>query len=452
MRNLTRRKSVPEIRQSEAAECGLACLAMVLGYHGHDTDLGTLRRRHPTSLNGTTMRSLMSTASRMELSTRALRLEPEQLGQLKCPAILHWDMDVLTRVGRSGDLVVHDPASGILRVTATEVAKRFTGVALELSPTRSLTQTDERSALRLRDLLGSLQGFGGSIGQILVLSVLLQLYVLVSPFFMQLVVDDAVAKGDQSMLTALALGFGLLVLLNAGAALLRAFVLQHVQSAISVSMGVGLFRHMIRLPFGYFEKRHVGDLVSRFGSANSVRSMLAEGVATALVDGAMAILTLVMMLIYAPMLTGLVVIALMLYSAARLGLFPTLRRRSLDLIENRARETSSLIDGIRAIQSIKIFGREAERDAIWSNRRVDTVNAETSVERMRAGFKAANEVLFGIENILVIFLAAQSAFDAQDSPHISNWSKYVCEERLLVQHLRETLHQRAQPLFAHGWD
>ena len=414
MRNLTRRKSVPEIRQSEAAECGLACLAMVLGYHGHDTDLGTLRRRHPTSLNGTTMRSLMSTASRMELSTRALRLEPEQLGQLKCPAILHWDMDhfvVLTRVGRSGDLVVHDPASGILRVTATEVAKRFTGVALELSPTRSLTQTDERSALRLRDLLGSLQGFGGSIGQILVLSVLLQLYVLVSPFFMQLVVDDAVAKGDQSMLTALALGFGLLVLLNAGAALLRAFVLQHVQSAISVSMGVGLFRHMIRLPFGYFEKRHVGDLVSRFGSADSVRSMLAEGVATALVDGAMAILTLVMMLIYAPMLTGLVVIALMLYSAARLGLFPTLRRRSLDLIENRARETSSLIEGIRAIQSIKIFGREAERDAIWSNRRVDTVNAETSVERMRAGFKAANEVLFGIENILVIFLAAQSALD-----------------------------------------
>ena len=96
------------------------------------------------------------------------------------------------------------------------------------------------------------------------LSILLQLYVLVSPFFMQLVVDDAVAKGDQGMLVALAVGFGLLVLLNAGAALLRSFVLQYVQSAISVGMGVGLFRHMIRLPFGYFEKRHVGDLVSRF--------------------------------------------------------------------------------------------------------------------------------------------------------------------------------------------
>src|SRR6476646_985595 len=137
MRNLTRRKSVPEIRQSEAAECGLACLAMVLGYHGHDTDLGTLRRRHPTSLNGTTMRALMGMASRMELSARALRLEPEQLGELKLPAILHWDMDhfvVLTRVGRRGELTVHDPACGMQRVGAAEVSKRFTGIALELSP------------------------------------------------------------------------------------------------------------------------------------------------------------------------------------------------------------------------------------------------------------------------------------------------------------------------------
>src|SRR5260221_966117 len=154
MRDLIGRPAVPEIRQSEATECGLACLAMVLGYHGHDTDLGTLRRRHPTSLNGTTMRSLMGMAARMQLSARALRLEPEQLGQLKLPAILHWDMDhfvVLTRANRRGDLVVHDPASGVRKIRAAEAAKHFTGVALELSPTRAFRKTDERLELRLRD-------------------------------------------------------------------------------------------------------------------------------------------------------------------------------------------------------------------------------------------------------------------------------------------------------------
>jgi ATP-binding cassette, subfamily B, bacterial CvaB/MchF/RaxB len=416
MRDLTGRRAVPEIRQSEAAECGLACLAMVLGYHGHDVDLGTLRRRHPTSLNGMTMRGLMSQASRMALTARALRLEPVQLGQLTLPAILHWDMDhfvVLTRVGRRGSLVVHDPAKGMCKIPATEVAKRFTGVALELAPTRDFKKTDERLELRLRDLLGSLRGFAGAIGQILALSLLLQLYVLVSPFFMQLVVDDAVAKGDQSMLAALALGFGLLVLLNAGASVLRAFVLQYVQSAISVNIGVGLFRHLIRLPFAYFEKRHVGDLVSRFGSADTVRNLLAEGMASALVDGAMAVLTLVMMVIYAPLLSALAVFALSLYAAIRLGLFSALRRRSLDLIENRARETSALIEGIRGIQSVKIFGCEAERDALWTNRRVDTANAECSVGRLQAGFKSANDILFGLENILVIFLGAQAALDGR---------------------------------------
>jgi ATP-binding cassette subfamily B protein RaxB len=416
MRNLMGQRSVPDIRQSEATECGLACLAMVLGYHGHDIDLGTLRRRHPTSLAGVTLKTLISLAARMELSTRALRLEPEQLRQLRLPAILHWDMDhfvVLTRVGRQGALVLQDPAKGTRHVTAAEAAKHFTGVALELTPTVAFRRVDEQAILRLRDVLGSVWGFGGPITQILVLSLLLQLYVLASPFFMQLVVDDAVAKGDQSLLVALAVGFGLLALLNAGAAALRAFVLQFVQSAISINIGVGLFRHLIRLPFAYFEKRYVGDLVSRFGSADTLRNMLAEGMASALVDGAMAALTMVMMLVYAPMLACFVMLALVLYVALRLGLFPALRRRSLDLIENRARETSVLIEAIRAIQSIKIFGCEAERDAIWANRRVDTVNAECSVGRLQAGFKAANDVLFGLENILVIYFGAISALDGR---------------------------------------
>jgi ATP-binding cassette subfamily B protein RaxB len=416
MRDLIGRRSVPDIRQSEAAECGLACLAMVLGYHGHDVDLGTLRRRHPTSLNGLTLRGVMALASRMGLDARALRLEPEQLGTLVMPAVLHWDMDhfvVLVAVRRNGTLVVHDPARGERRISPAEASRRFTGVALELTPTHGFRQADETAALRLRDLLGSVRGFGGSIAQILALSLLLQLYVLASPFFMQLVVDDAVGKGDSGMLLALAIGFGLLAMLNAGATALRSFVVQYVQSVISVRIGVSLFQHLIRLPYDYFEKRHVGDLVSRFGSADTMRNILAEGVTTALVDGAMAVLTLGMMLAYSPMLAGVVLLAMALFTALRIGLFPALRRRSLDLIENRAKETSVLVESIRAEQTIKIFGCEAQREAIWANRRVDTVNAETAVGRLQAGFKAANDVLFGLENILVVSLGGLAALDGK---------------------------------------
>ena len=416
MRDLIGRRAVPDIRQSEAAECGLACLAMVLGYHGHDIDLGTLRRRHPTSLNGLTLKGLINLSARADLSARALRLEPEQLGELRLPAILHWDMDhfvVLASVGRRGGLVLHDPARGMRRVDAAEASRHFTGVALELTPTRDFKRKDERENLRLGDLLGSLNGFGGAIAQILVLSFLLQLYVLASPFFMQIVVDDAVGRGDSGLLLALAVGFGLLVLLNAVTGVLRALVLQYVQSAISVRIGFGLFRHLIRLPYAYFEKRDVGDLVSRLGSADTMRTMLAEGMATAIVDGVMAVLTMVMMMIYAPKLAVFVLAALTIYAALRLGLFPELRRRSYELIAQRARETSVLIEGIRAIQSIKIFGAEAERDAIWANRRVDVVNAECGVGRLQAWFRGGNDVLFGLENILVVYFGAHAALDGQ---------------------------------------
>src|SRR5579875_840194 len=125
---------LPDVRQAEAAECGLACLVMVAGYHGRQMDLATLRRRHPVSVRGATLRSIMSNAAELGFNARPLRLEIEHLVQLKVPAILHWDMDhfvVLRHASRRG-IDVHDPAGGLRRYSNAQAGKHFTGVALEL--------------------------------------------------------------------------------------------------------------------------------------------------------------------------------------------------------------------------------------------------------------------------------------------------------------------------------
>ena len=93
MLNFTGRRRLPIIIQSEASECGLACLAMIASFYGHRTDLNTLRRQHLISLNGTTLQALIEIARHLNLTSRAVRLEPEELAQLKMPAILHWDMN-----------------------------------------------------------------------------------------------------------------------------------------------------------------------------------------------------------------------------------------------------------------------------------------------------------------------------------------------------------------------
>src|ERR687886_776624 len=147
--NLTGRRRLPSIMQTEAAECGLACLAMVASFHGHRIDLNTLRRRHPVSLKGVTLRGLIQVADQLHLACRPLRFELGHLRQLRLPAIVHWDMNhfVVLKAVTGRDVVMHDPAAGEKRFPIAEASKHLTGVALELSPAERFAPKDERARL-----------------------------------------------------------------------------------------------------------------------------------------------------------------------------------------------------------------------------------------------------------------------------------------------------------------
>jgi ATP-binding cassette, subfamily B, bacterial CvaB/MchF/RaxB len=406
--------NIPDIRQSEAAECGLACLAMIAGHYGYRTDLATLRRRYPVSLKGMTLVAVIEAAEQMGLVGRPLRLEPVSLGRLRLPAILHWDMShfvVLKRVTRNGRIIIQDPALGERRVPAAEVSNHFTGVALEMTLAAGFRPGGRVIKQRLTGLIGSVHGLASPLAQTLVLSALLQAYVLAGPFYMQLVVDDGVVNDDRGLLSVLALGFGLAMLLNAAAGLLRAWILVYLQSKFAFDIGTGLFAHLLRLPLTFFERRHVGDLVSRFGAIEPIRNLLAEGLISGLVDGTMAVLTAGMVFLYSVRLGLVVLAALLVYAVLRVTFYRMFRQRSVDLVHARARENSTLIETTRAIQSIKIFNRESGRKALWSNRYADVMAANAGVERLKGGFKAINDVVFGCENLLVIYLGAGAVLD-----------------------------------------
>jgi ATP-binding cassette subfamily B protein RaxB len=404
---------LPDIRQAEAAECGLACLAMIAGYHGQHTDLATLRRRHPISVRGASLRSVMSVAAELGMAARPLRLEINHLSRLKLPAIVHWDMDhfvVLRRASRRG-IEIHDPATGSRRYTYAEAGRHFTGVALELTPTGSIARTSERSCLRLRDILIWPKGAGLSVAQALLLSVLLQVYVIVAPFYMQIAMDDAVAQNDHGLLTVLAVGFGLFLLINVGTGLLRSFALVHLQTGLAYELSTAVLRHMLRLPLDYFEKRRTGDLLSRFGATEPIRDMLTEGVMSAAVDGVMAILMAILIFVYSPTLACVVTPAQLICIVLRIVTYRALRARALTSLQAKARETGALVETLRAIQTIKVFNRETERCGLWTNCRIEVLNADAAVARLKAIFRSVNELVFGAENVLVIYLGASAVLD-----------------------------------------
>ncbi len=400
-------RRLPVILQTEAAECGLACLAMISGYYGFDTDLTSLRRRYALSGHGLTLKNLMDIASRMQLASRALRVELSELKSLQAPCILHWDMNhfvVLKKIKR-GKVTFHDPAVG-LRVSAVQnLSKNFTGVALELTPTEEFRVGRDHRKLKIRQLWKRIVGLRRSLVSVLLLSLLLQGFAIVSPLFLQTVVDDVLLRSDFNLLVALALGFGLLIVIEAGVSALRQFVLLDLSSRLNIQMAANVFRHLIRLPLDYFQKRHLGDILSRFASLDSVREMLTTGLVMVVVDGIMAIIMLVVMFVYDARLTFIVLATLILYGGVRLVTYPLLRRLTEESVIAGAQTETSFMESVRAVQTIKIHQMENDRQNDWQNKLANTTNKNITVSKLNIGYGVADTLLFGIGNIVIISFA-----------------------------------------------
>lgn len=407
--HFTSRHRLPVVLQTEIAECGLACLAMVASYHGHKIDLNTLRRNYPISLRGTTLHSLMQTADKLDFSCRPLRLELEQLDQLRTPTILHWDMNhfvVLKSVSKKF-IVIHDPAQGLRKIMMEEVSKHFTGVALELIPTPKFQQINEVRKIPFWTFWQRIVGLKRAMVQVFLLAVVLQVFALISPFYMQLVIDNVTQSHDIHFLKVLALGFGMLMLIDIFTTTLRSILVMSFASMMSIQMATNLFRHLIRLPLPYFEKRHIGDVVSRFGSLSAIEKLLTTGIVQAIVDGMMAITTVVMLFLYAPILAAMVIVALVIYSIVRFAWYHPLRALTEESIVTGAKESTNFMETIRAAQSIKIFGKETQRQVLWQNRYADKINTGIRLGKLKIAFSFINTVLFGTENILVVYLGAK---------------------------------------------
>jgi ATP-binding cassette subfamily B protein RaxB len=411
--NFSGRRIVPLIRQTEAAECGLACLAMVASYHGHRTDMNSLRRRHPVSLKGATLRDLMEIAAHLKLACRPLRIEIGHLSQLRLPAILHWDMVhfVVLKACKKKGILVHDPAAGEKWLPISEASRHLTGVVVELSPTEEFCRIDERVRLPFSAFFSRMSGSTHTLTQILVLSALIEILTLAAPFYMQLTVDEVIAKGDFDLMVVLGLGFALLLLIKVASTATRSFIVLVLQNTLSFQIGARLFHHLVRLPLSFFEKRHIGDILSRFNSIEPIRNMLAEGLITGLIDGLMSVLMLALMFTYSVQLGCVVLLAFALYAMLRLALFRMFRQRNEATIHSKADENSAFIETVRAVQSLKLLNRENERESQWLNRYAAYVNANVRLGRARVSFKAMNDTIFGLENVITIYLAARLALD-----------------------------------------
>ena len=395
------------VRQTERAECGLACLAMIAAHHHLDIDLSVLRRQFKPSARGASLRSLIAVADQLGLRSRAVKVPLDKLGKLELPAILHWNMNhfvVIEKVKR-GRALIHDPDGETRWLPLEEISHQFTGVALEVAPAAEFTPATIRERLRFSQLWTSIVGWKRALLQTIALSATLQLFALASPYFMQIAIDGVVPANDLELLAALAIGFGLMTILNGGVTLLRSYVLIAAGNSLGYGITANVARRLFRLPIEWFERRTLGDVLSRFQSVLPLKQFMTEGAVATILDGAMALLTFALMMFYSPMLAMVSMISPTLYGVLRFSTFGAQRRAQNDLIVAGGKEQTTMIESLRGITTLRLFNREAMRHALWQTRLAELTNSQISLSRVTAWQQAGNATVLGLETVLLVWLA-----------------------------------------------
>ena len=411
------RKRAPLILQSEAAECGLACLAMIASAHGHETDLLTLRRRFELSSRGATLARLMEIAEQLGFANRAVRLELDELPQLQVPCILHWDLNhfVVLVKADAQRITIHDPALGERTLTMKEVSPHFTGVALELSPSAAFQRKEDKTPFDLRVLFTGQRGLWRAFGQMALLSIVLEIFAILMPMLSQWIIDDVVVTRDAPLLAVLALATFLLAAMSLGTKLLRTWVVLGASLSWRVSSSANVFRYMLKLPLSYFDKRHTGDVLSRFGSVHEIQDTITNHLVEAILDGVVSLVTLGLMFMYSPTLALIVLAVAVIQMIVRFAVFKPYRQAAEETIVREATAQTFLLETLRGVAAIKFFAKPNWRVGGWMNQQVALVNATVKQQRVSMFYQGVNGVVGAVEQALVLYLAASMILEGQFS-------------------------------------
>ncbi|HIB9629340.1 TPA: colicin V export peptidase/ABC transporter CvaB [Escherichia coli] len=444
-------RRVPVIHQTETAECGLACLAMICGHFGKNIDLIYLRRKFNLSARGATLAGINGIAEQLGMATRALSLELDELRVLKTPCILHWDFShfvVLVSVKRNR-YVLHDPARGIRYISQEEMSRYFTGVALEVWPGSEFQSETLQTRISLRSLINSIYGIKRTLAKIFCLSVVIEAINLLMPVGTQLVMDHAIPAGDRGLLTLISAALMFFILLKAATSTLRAWSSLVMSTLINVQWQSGLFDHLLRLPLAFFERRKLGDIQSRFDSLDTLRATFTTSVIGFIMDSIMVVGVCVMMLLYGGYLTWIVLCFTTIYIFIRLVTYGNYRQISEECLVREARAASYFMETLYGIATVKIQGMVGIRGAHWLNMKIDAINSGIKLTRMDLLFGGINTFVTACDQIVILWLGAGlvidnqmtigmfvafSSFRGQFSERVASLTSFLLQLRIMSLH------------------
>ena len=403
-----RRNKVPFVQQVEWADCGAACLAMVLAYMGRHEGLDVVREAVGVSQrDGVDAGSILRGAEWYGLRGRGLSLDVDHLKFLPPATILHWNFNhfvVLERVSKRGVHIV-DPSMGPRVIPLAKFGESFTGIALVFETTDTF-EPKKRGKGRFGWYIRQIGGQRKVLSRIVVTSLLLRVFALALPLIMALVVDRVVPRSDRSLLFVVAIGLGGLVLFQLLTNLVRAHLILQLRTNLDTRLTLGFVDYMSRLPYQFFQRRSSGDLLMRINNNGTIRELLTTNTLSAILDGTLVLGYAVLIFLVAPMIGG-IVLALGLADVAiyllTRGPYREMMARSL---EAQARSQSHLVEMLAGIETLKAAAAESRSVERWSNLYVDELNVSLERGRLTALTDSFSDMLTTAAPLAVLLVGS----------------------------------------------
>ncbi|WP_407412188.1 peptidase domain-containing ABC transporter [Acinetobacter sp.] len=399
---------VPIIFQTEASECGLACVAMISSYYGHNQNIHSLRQKHAISIKGLTLKDLINICEKNNFNSRPLRLELHELANLRLPAIVHVNMDhfvVLTAVSKS-TITVIDPASGTIKHNINDFSEIFTGIALELWPNSKFEEKSEVIGFKLKTLFKDLIFLSKPFSYLLVLAIVLELLSLTTPLYMQFILDNVIPFNDVNLLNLLTLAFVTLFIFNIIISTTQTLLGLFISTTLNVQWKSNILNHLVNLPNKYFVSRHLGDILSRFNAIDPIQSTLTSTLIITVLNGILAIFTLFLMFYFSPVLALISLISMLTYLVVRIVSYAPLRNYMEKGIVLSANQNTYLMETIRGIRSLKQHNKQNSRAKNWLSLFINQTNNSLSTQKLTLTISILNKFIFGIENFLIVWIGS----------------------------------------------
>src|SRR5574338_34465 len=363
------RRRVPVLRQMATMECGAACLAMILSYYGRKTSIPEASNYLGFGRDGASALAIAVAGRDQGLRVRAYTIEPANLKDVKCPAIVHWNFNHFLIVERWTPKYVDvvDPGIGRRRLSAAEFDAGFTGVVLVFEPGVNFERRTGAQPFWRGFLIKYVLQTPGLLVQIIGATLLLQLFGLILPIFTKILVDHVLPMHNADLLTILGLGMLMMLVAQVVTGYLRSALLVHVQARLDAQMMLSFFEHLLTLPFKFFQQRSSGDLLMRLGSNAVIREMLTGQTISMVLDGSLVLAYVLLILLQFPVF-GLVIIGIALLQVV---LLLSTTRKVHNLVQSdlaaQAQSQSYLVETLSRIETVKAAGAEERIFDHWAN-------------------------------------------------------------------------------------